>query len=327
MKILPGMHRPNTDPEARLTRIDIIFKTQKPTGFARQSYPNPLPDRKALDDIVFDAPGLTEDERREVYWAVAELVKNRLDKAGSVCENKTFNRILTMSEIYNIYCDESCHLENDRQTVMVLGAVWCPLDKKDKIFKRIKEIKQKHGFNSNFEIKWTKVSPAKEQFYLDIVDYFFDDDDLHFRALIVPDKNKLNHVLHNQTHDEFYYKMYFDMLKVIFRPDAQYRVYIDIKDTRGGEKIEQLHEVLCNSMYDFSRKVIERVQLVHSHEIEQLQLADLLIGAISYLHRDLATSDAKEALINRIKERSGYSLVKSTLYLEDKVNLFVWDAR
>ncbi|NHQ60865.1 DUF3800 domain-containing protein [Chlorobium sp. BLA1] len=33
-----------------------------------------------------------------------------------------------MSEIFNIYCDESCHLENDRHKAMVLGAVWCPLD-------------------------------------------------------------------------------------------------------------------------------------------------------------------------------------------------------
>lgn len=25
---------------------------------------------------------------------------------------------------YNIYCDESCHLENDRQPIMVLGGMW-----------------------------------------------------------------------------------------------------------------------------------------------------------------------------------------------------------
>lgn len=50
----------------------------------REQEPNPLPDRKELDDIVFDALGLTEDERKEVYWAVAELVKQRLDKARSV---------------------------------------------------------------------------------------------------------------------------------------------------------------------------------------------------------------------------------------------------
>ena len=46
--------------------------------------PNPLPDRKALDDIVFDALGLTEDERKEVYRAVCELVWERISKAKSL---------------------------------------------------------------------------------------------------------------------------------------------------------------------------------------------------------------------------------------------------
>ncbi|MFA4910967.1 MAG: hypothetical protein WC649_07995 [Desulfobacteria bacterium] len=39
---------------------------------------------QALDDIVFDILSLTEDERNEVYYAVCELVKNRLEKARSV---------------------------------------------------------------------------------------------------------------------------------------------------------------------------------------------------------------------------------------------------
>jgi len=50
----------------------------------RSQKPNPLPDRKVLDDIVFDVLGLTQAERDEVYWAVCELVKNRLEKARSV---------------------------------------------------------------------------------------------------------------------------------------------------------------------------------------------------------------------------------------------------
>jgi len=50
----------------------------------RSQQPNPLPDRKALDDVVFDALGLTQAERKEVYWAVCELVQNRLRKAKSV---------------------------------------------------------------------------------------------------------------------------------------------------------------------------------------------------------------------------------------------------
>ncbi len=60
---------------------ELGFDPSKPI---REQEPNPLPDRKALDDIVFDALGLTEEERKEVYWAVAELVKTRLEKARSV---------------------------------------------------------------------------------------------------------------------------------------------------------------------------------------------------------------------------------------------------
>jgi hypothetical protein len=50
----------------------------------REQEPNPLPDRAELDNIIFDELGLTEEERKEVYWAVCELVKQRLEKARSV---------------------------------------------------------------------------------------------------------------------------------------------------------------------------------------------------------------------------------------------------
>ena len=42
------------------------------------------PDRRALDDVVFDVLGLTADEREVVYEAVVDLVKRRLEKARSV---------------------------------------------------------------------------------------------------------------------------------------------------------------------------------------------------------------------------------------------------
>ena len=231
-----------------------------------------------------------------------------------------------MAEIYNIYCDESCHLENDRQQVMILGAVWCPLEKVRGISVHIREIKQKHRMKPNFEIKWSKVSPAKSAFYLDLMDYFFDDDDLHFRALIVPDKSKLQHDAFKQSHDEFYFKMYFDMLKIIFKPKARYRIYLDIKDTRSATKVAKLYDVLCNNIYDFSFEIIERVQTVRSHEVEILQLTDLLTGTISYVNRGLSGNGGKEALVDRMRKRSGYKLINTTLLREDKVNLFRWQA-
>lgn len=233
-----------------------------------------------------------------------------------------------MPTIYNIYCDESCHLENDKQKAMVLGAVWCRADRVKEIAIRIREIKAKHSLSPAFEIKWTKISSAKIEFYLDLVDYFFDDHDVNFRALIVPDKDRLSHdKIIGQTHDIWYYKMYFDLLKVLLSPHEKYRIYIDIKDTNSSEKVFQLHEVLANNLYDFSRTIVEKVQQIRSHESELLQLADLLIGAVSYISRELESSTGKMQVIERIRKRSGYSLTRSTLLKEEKFNLFKWRAK
>lgn len=231
-----------------------------------------------------------------------------------------------MKPIYNLYCDESCHLEHDHQKAMVLGVVWCPEDRARGIAERLREIKRDHGMSAQFEAKWTKVSPAKVDYYLAVIDYFFDADDLHYRGLVVPDKSKLSHGQYGHDHDTWYYKMYFQLLSVLFSPEAHYRIYLDIKDTIGGAKVAKLHDVLCTNCYDFDRKIIERVQTVRSHEIEQLQVCDLLSGALSYVHRGLAGSAAKQQLIDRIKHRSGLQLTRNTLLRARKFNLFCWEA-
>jgi hypothetical protein len=232
-----------------------------------------------------------------------------------------------METIYNIYCDESCHLENDQKEVMVLGAVWCPLETSHRIAEEIRKIKSSHGLARTFEIKWTKVSPAKAQFYLDLIDFFFNTKDLCFRALVVPDKSKLRHRDFQQTHDQWYYKMYFTLLKVIFAPHSRYRIYLDIKDTRSRDKRNKLHEVLCNSLHDFDKNIIEWIQPVHSHEVEQVQVADLLIGSVSYSNRKLTTSPAKNLLVDRVRKLSGRTLLQNTPRSEQKFNLFFWQAQ
>jgi hypothetical protein len=228
-----------------------------------------------------------------------------------------------MPETFNIYCDESCHLENDRQRVMTLGAVWLALDKIPEVSAQIRAIKQKHGLNPRTELKWIKISPSKQQLYFDLVDYFLATRELKFRALVAPKKD-LNHAEHGQTHDEWYYKMYFDMLKIIFSPTGRYFVYLDIKDTRGGRKVHMLHDVLCNNIYDFQREIVQRVQIIRSEESQLMQLADVLIGIVSYANRDLNGNTAKMALVNHVRARTGYALTRSTLYREEKFNIFQW---
>ena len=215
-----------------------------------------------------------------------------------------------MNNLYNIYCDESCHLEHDRQKAMVLGGIWCPYDKRKKIAREIRAIKVQHNLNPKYEIKWNKISKSKLDFFLELVDYFFNNPDLHFRVLVIPDKSQLKHEDFGQTHDEFYYKCYFNLLKTLFQPGNHYNIYIDIKDTRGEEKVKKLHDCLCRNQYDFDRELVA--------------LAVLFVGAMSYVHRNLSDSDTKLDVIDRIKKLSHYSLLKSTLYREDKFNIFVW---
>lgn len=231
-----------------------------------------------------------------------------------------------MTELINIYCDESCHLENDQHRSMVLGALWCPAEKTKEISIRLRELKAANGMNPRAEVKWRKVSPAGADLYTRLVDYFFDDDDLHFRALVVPDKSLLNHGSFSQDHDTWYFTMYFDLLKVVLKPSNQYRIYLDVKDTKSAVRVRELHDVLANNMYDFDRSIVERVQTVRSHEVELMQLSDLLIGATSYANRQLSGNAGKAKVVERIRDRSHYSLTKTTLIREEKTNFFVCKA-
>jgi hypothetical protein len=215
-------------------------------------------------------------------------------------------------------------LENDRQQVMILGAISCPDDLSRSISKRIKAIKKKHDLSPTFEIKWKKVSPAKIDFYMDLLSYFFEEKELSFRALIVPDKTQLRHEEFDHDHDTWYYKMYFGMLKVLLYPQDCYYIYLDIKDSNSGQKITKLHDVLCHNAYDFERQIIERVQTVRSHEVDQLQLADLLMGCVLAANRTGEMSGAKKALMERMRKLSKYCLTKTTLIREKKVNLLRW---
>ena len=229
-----------------------------------------------------------------------------------------------MSELIHVYCDESCHLENDQMRAMVLGAVWCPASHRAMLSRKVKALKKQYGLPPQFEIKWVKVSPGKLDFYRALLDLFFDEPLLHFRGLVVPDKQALNHGRFAQNHDDFYYKMWYLVLDRLIDPSQHYRIFLDIKDTQGQAKVAKLHDVLCSANYDFDWSVIEKIELVHSHDVLLLQLADLLIGAVGYVHRGLQESPAKLALVSHLRHRSGLRLEQSSLLKAEKFNLFVW---
>jgi len=216
-----------------------------------------------------------------------------------------------MSKTFNVYCDESCHIEHDHKPYMFLGSVSCAYNQVRRHTERINELKDKHKFNA--EIKWTNVSKSKLRFYVELTDYFFDTD-LKFRTVGV-DKSKINYEAHGKTYDEFYYTMYYYLLNKV-DPAYNYNVYLDIKDSLSANKVNKLEEIL-NTKFG----VFRNIQNIRSHESILMQLADFIIGAISYHHNNMEKNNiAKVMIIKKIMQHSGESL-KRTNY-SNKLNLF-----
>ena len=222
--------------------------------------------------------------------------------------------------LYNVYCDESCHLEHDESQYMILGGIRCPKLSRKRISNEIRALKKDFGLGLYNEIKWKSISKNKLDFYLKLIDYFFKNSELSFRAIIV-DKRQVK-LEENQKFIDFYYKMYFYVISWLLIPKAKNNIYLDKVDSKSIYRVNQLHKVLCNAANDYDMKNIPTLQNIDSRESELLQLTDLLIGAISYINRGLNTSESKKKVIDRIIEKSGYDLTRSTIFGETKFNIF-----
>jgi len=222
-----------------------------------------------------------------------------------------------MNKTFNMYCDESCHLENDRMSFMFLGKVSSAYNQVRFHTENIKKIKKEHHFYA--EIKWTSVSKSKLRFYEELVDYFFNTD-LQFRAIGV-EKTQINNEAFNQSYDDFYYKMYYYLLNHNLNSLYKYNVYLDIKDTLSALKVSKLKEIL-----NIKFGVFRNVQNIRSHESLLLQLTDLIMGAIAYHHNNEAKANkAKVKLIEKIMQHSGSKLDRTNY--SDKLNLFFIELR
>ena len=225
---------------------------------------------------------------------------------------------------YKVYCDESCHLLNDKKDFMVLGAVYCPKSEINRIVKYIKKLKKQYGLKYTSEIKWTKISNSIVKFYIDLLEYFFINPNVKFRAVIC-DKRKLNHKKFHQTHDEWYHKMYYEMIRYFINSDNSYEIYPDIKDTNSFRNFQDVAKFLRIKLKDINEKTIKRIQPIRSNESYILQLADVLTGAIQYNKNGLNSSASKIKIINYIKENVVDGIDETTPYNKSKFNLLVWE--
>lgn len=227
---------------------------------------------------------------------------------------------------YNVYCDESCHLKSNNSKYMLIGAVYCPKFKVKKINEYIEHLKENYNLSNKIELKWNKIDKKTEKLYLDIIAYFFNNDDLKFRVIVI-DKTKLNHEKYNQTENDFYHKSYYEMLKYIITPGNSYNIYPDIKDTNSYYYHQIMLDYLRLKMSDTNKKTIKKVQPIRSYEAPILQINDILIGALSYYYRGLSKNRIKLTIVNEINKFYQNSFDVSSYYNNTKFNIFIWRSR
>ena len=224
---------------------------------------------------------------------------------------------------YNVYCDESCHLVSNDSKYMLIGAVSCP---KNKVKKVNEHLKENYNISNKIELKWNKIDKKTEKLYLDIINYFFYNDDLKFRVIVI-DKTKLDHEKYNQTENEFYHKAYYDMLKYIIIPGNSYNIYPDIKDTNSYYYHQVMLDYLRIKMQDTNKRTIRKVQPIRSYEAPILQINDILIGALSYHYRNLSNNSVKLNIISEIKKLYQNDLNETSYCSNTKFNIFIWRSR
>jgi len=219
-----------------------------------------------------------------------------------------------MNKTFNLYCDESTHLENDGQPYMLIAYVGTAYNELKLHKKAISNLKKQHKFKG--EIKWSNVSNAKYSFYNELIEYFFATN-LFFRAIIIK-KEQIKTDQIGATYDDFYFKMYYQLLHHKLSMEDTFNIYLDIKDTRSHKKIKKLKDIL---KYNAS---IGNLQAIRSYESSLMQLADLIMGAINYRLRGLNKVIAKNNLIKKIEEKCGGNLDRTTPLRENKFNrLFI----
>lgn len=215
------------------------------------------------------------------------------------------------------YIDESCHLENDGIDIMTLGFIGVNEVRKEEYEATVQQLLLKH--KSPTELKWNKVSASRLPLYKALIDFFFEAN-LTFRCVLVKNKHRLEHDQYKQgSHDNFYYNMVYTLLKP-YRDEASYRVFLDIKDTRGREKLDKLKKHFDS--LEWYEERFKSFQTISSHESTFMQLADFFIGAVAFKARGLCekneSSDVKKEIVKYLEQKSGYDLDEGTSPLEDK---------
>jgi len=222
---------------------------------------------------------------------------------------------------FEVYCDESnpdvLTSGNPRVQHLMIGSLWLPAELREEIKSRVGVLRQMH--QAWGEIKWGRVSPNRQDFYVELIDLFVSyGDNLRFRCIAV-DRSQLNLALHDNDGELGFYKFYYQLLHHWILDFNDYRIFCDVKSNRDPKRLPVLARCLSRTNLSSS---IDSIQSLPSHEVVLIQLCDLLLGAArSRINVTLRDGTAKAVVVQRLERALGRVLAP-TDKTEEKFNIF-----
>lgn len=222
---------------------------------------------------------------------------------------------------FNIYCDET-RVENLDSQFMVIGALLVPRAQVDAVKEELKNLCKQYEFSQ--EIKWNKVGNKYATYYQNIVDYFFQNESLQFRCIIV-DKSKVKYDIYHENDKELaFFKFYYLLLRDILDDNSQYFIFLDKKPTRDKNRARALNAFLdSHLLIHREQSQIKHFQAYNSSENVLIQLSDLLTGLFGYSNNTRVVGQKGE-ITSYFQSKAGIDLNKTTRKSATKINILKW---
>ncbi|MEL6361758.1 MAG: DUF3800 domain-containing protein [Pseudomonadota bacterium] len=223
---------------------------------------------------------------------------------------------------FEVYCDETLPdlftSASPNGRYLMIGSLWLPADMREAAKTRISELRSKHKVHG--EIKWRKISPAKQDFYIDLIDMFMSFGlDMRFRCIAV-DRTEVNMGRLNGDAELGFYKFYYQAIHHWILDNNDYRIFCDLKLNRDRSRLSTLRTVLDHAN---RTSKIEAVQSLPSPEVVLLQLCDVLLGTVSARMNERGNvGDGKAAVVEHLERRLDRERLGPTAAAERKFNVF-----
>jgi hypothetical protein len=205
---------------------------------------------------------------------------------------------------YIVYCDESRHDHSAANPYMAIGGMWLARSQKESLTKGFRKLREEVGLKG--EVKWSKVSEKKLTAYQKLVDFFFDQEDLRFRVILVEQAKVDVKKFHGNDRELGFYKFYFEMLEKWLLAGDRYLILLDFKRNKGADRYTSLRRVLERSAR--GKAWIDDLTVIDSHQSPLSQMSDLLTGATAAQWCGITPGSPKAKLAQYIGQRRGASL-------------------